>query len=173
MVGFAQDVRFNFAVDQNFAKFRTYKWVQIQRADKLDPLLDQQLRTIVELELTKRHLTRTEGEKADLFLAYQASIGQERQFMSFNEWENGPGWSSKWFGGKGTRLKPGQRTTIQIGELDLDMYDVANKRLVWRAIASKTIDLDATPEEQQRNLKKVIIKLLSRYPPHEAAILEG
>ena len=54
-----------------------------------------------------------------------------------------------------------------LGNLDLDMYDSAKKELVWRGVASKTIDPKAKPEKQQKNmqLRRKFDKLLKNYPP--------
>ena len=59
----------------------------------------------------------------------------------------------------------GSTSTIYIGQLALDMYDSTNRDLVWRGVASKTIDPKAKPEKQQKNLAKAIKKLLKNYPP--------
>jgi hypothetical protein len=45
------------------------------------------------------------------------------------------------------------------------MYDSAKKELVWRGVASKTIDPKAKPEKQQNNITKAVDKLLKNYPP--------
>jgi hypothetical protein len=45
------------------------------------------------------------------------------------------------------------------------MYDSANKDLVWRGVASKTLDPKAKPEKQQKNLDKAMAKLFKNYPP--------
>jgi hypothetical protein len=58
-------------------------------------------------------------------------------------------------------------STIQIGTLDIDMYDQAAKQLVWRGTASKTIDPKAKPEKRQKNLAKAMKKLFKNYPPQK------
>jgi Domain of unknown function (DUF4136) len=58
-------------------------------------------------------------------------------------------------------------STIRTGQLDLDMYDSANKRLVWRGTVSKTLDPNAKPEKRQKNLDKAVAKLLKNYPPQK------
>jgi hypothetical protein len=55
--------------------------------------------------------------------------------------------------------------TIYIGQLDLDMYDSANQRLVWRGTVAKTIDQNAKPDKRQKNIAKAVEKLLKNYPP--------
>jgi hypothetical protein len=56
-------------------------------------------------------------------------------------------------------------STIYIGQLDLDMYDAPKKTLVWRGVASKTIDTKAKPDKRQKNIEKGVAKLLKNYPP--------
>ena len=167
ITGFAQDVRYNFAQGEDFSKYKTYKWVQIKGADQLDQLADQQLKSAVDAELTKKGLERTDSDNADLLLGYQVGIGQEKQFNTFNTgWGYGPGWGPGWYGGGyGGGMSTTTTSTIQIGQLDLDMYDQAQKKLVWRGTVSKTIDPKAKPDKRQKNLQKAIAKLLKNYPP--------
>jgi uncharacterized protein DUF4136 len=165
--GFAQDVRFNFAAGQDFSKYKTYKWVQVKGSDKLNQLAEQQVMAAVESELIKKGLTRVDSDSADMFIAYQAAIGQEKQFTSFSsDFGYGPGWGRGWYGGgMGSSMTTGETSTIYIGQLGLDMYDSAKKELIWRGTASKTLDPKAKPEKQQKNLGKAVAKLLKNYPP--------
>jgi Domain of unknown function (DUF4136) len=77
--GLAQDVRYNYAAGQDFSKFKTYKWVQLKGADQLDQLTDQQLKSAIDAELAKKGLTKTDSDKADLYIGYQVSLSQEKQ----------------------------------------------------------------------------------------------
>lgn len=163
----AQDVRYNFDKETDFSKFKTYKWVEMKDAKKPDDLIDKQIRESIDAELAKKGLTKTDSENADLYVGYQAGIGTEKQFTSFNDsWGYGPGWyRGGWYGGGGGGMTTGQTSTIYIGQLALDMYDSAKKDLVWRGTASKTIDTKAKPEKRQKNLQKAMAKLLKNYPP--------
>ncbi|HEX8895654.1 MAG TPA: DUF4136 domain-containing protein [Terriglobales bacterium] len=51
------------------------------------------------------------------------------------------------------------------GELAVHMYDAAKHDLVWRGVASKALDPRANPEKRQKNLNKVVAKLMKNYPP--------
>ena len=62
-------------------------------------------------------------------------------------------------------MTTGQTSTIYVGQIALDMYDSANKDLVWRGLGSKTIDQKAKPDKQQKNLTKTVTKMLKNYPP--------
>jgi hypothetical protein len=56
-------------------------------------------------------------------------------------------------------------STINVGSLNLDMYDVALRKQVWRGEATKTIDPPKDPAKLQKNINKAMAKLLKNYPP--------
>jgi hypothetical protein len=62
-------------------------------------------------------------------------------------------------------MTTGQTSTIFIGQLALDMYASSPQSLVWRGVVSKTLDTEAKPDKQQKNLTKSVAKLLKNYPP--------
>ncbi|HEV8412127.1 MAG TPA: DUF4136 domain-containing protein [Bryobacteraceae bacterium] len=162
---FAQDVRYNFAGDVDFSKYKTFKWVQIKGADQIDQITDGQIKSAVTAELAKKGLSRTEAETADLFVGYQVSLGQEKEVTTFdNGWGYGPGWG-RGYGYGGGGFSTSTTSTITIGQVDLDIYDAAAKKLVWRGTASKTLDMKAKPEKREKNLRKGVEKLLKNYPP--------
>jgi len=167
----AQDVRYNFDRSADFSKYKTYKWVDIKGGVPLDQLRDQQVKSAIDAELSKKGLVRTEGD-ADLYVAYQAALNQEKQFTSFSSgfgpgWGYGPGWGHGWGYGGGfqSSTTTGSTTTIHVGALGLDIYDASRHNLIWRGEASKTLDAKAKPEKQQKNLQKAVAKLLKKYPP--------
>jgi len=163
---FAQDVRYNFDQQANFAAFKTYKWVAIKGATQLSELVDRQIKAAVDAELATKGLTKSESDTADLFIGYQAGVGQEKEYTSFDSgWGYGPGYRGGWYGGGGGGITTGTTSTIYIGQLALDMYATSPKALVWRGAASKTLDPKAKPEKQEKNLKKAVTKLLKNYPP--------
>jgi hypothetical protein len=164
---FSQDVRYNFDKNTDFSRFKTYKWVVLKDAAKVNDIMDKNIRDAIDAELSTKGLTKVDQDNADLYVGYQAAVGQEKQFTSYNSgWGPGGGWyGGGWYGGGGMSTTTGQTSTIYVGQLALDMYDSANKDLVWRGVASKTIDPKAKPEKQQKNLTKAVKKLLKNYPP--------
>jgi hypothetical protein len=164
-----QDVRYNFDKNTDFSRFKTYKWVALKDAAKLDDLLDKQIVSAFDAALATKGLSKVTGDTADLFVGYQAAVGQEKQFTSYStDWGYGGGWyRGGWYGPGGSSSTTGQTSTIYVGQLALDMYDSANKDLVWRGLASKTINPKAKPDKQEKNLSKAIQKLLKNYPPEK------
>jgi len=165
----AQDVRYNFAQDVDFSKYKTYKWVEAKGADQINSLTQKQILAAIDTELAKKGLQKTDSDTADLYIDTQTAVGTEKQFTSYNTgWGYGPGWGGGWYGyggGMSSSTTYGSTSTIYVGQLGLDMYDSAKKDLVWRGVASKTIDPKAKPEKQQKNITKAVTKLLKNYPP--------
>ena len=172
----AQDVRYTFDNNADFSKFKTYKWVFIKDAAtrdaaKVEDFLDKQIKDAVDAELAKKGLTKTDADTADLYVGYLAGIGTEIQFGSYNSgWGYGPGWSgSGWYRGGGGMTTGPNFYGIYVGQFAVDMNDSRSHTLVWRGVASKTIDPKAKPDEEQKNLAKAVAKLLKDYPPQPPA----
>jgi hypothetical protein len=164
----AQDVRYDFDKEKDFSKYKTYKWVQIKDADQPDQLTANRIISAVDAELATKGMTKTEDEKADLYIGYQTALRSEKEFTSYNTgWGYGPGWGRGWYGygGMATTTTYGSTSTVYIGQLDLSMYDSATKQLVWRGVASKTLDPKAKPEKKDKNVIKAVQKLLKNFPP--------
>jgi hypothetical protein len=164
----AQDVRYDFDRDTDFAKFKTYKWVPIKGADAPDDLTAKQIAAAVDDALATKGLTKTDSDSADLYVGYQTAVGTEKQYTSYNTgWGYGPGWGRGWYGygGMSTGTTYGSTSTIYTGQLDVSMYDSTHKQLVWRGVASKTLDPKAKPDKKQKNINKAVEKLLKNYPP--------
>jgi hypothetical protein len=156
VVAKGQDVKYNFMPGTDFSKYHTYKWVAIEGASHPNQIMDQEIKQAVDSQLTSKGMTKTDGEKADLYVGYQIAVDQERQW---NAWGTGRGFG----GGMGSATS----STISIGTLVLDMYDPGTKQLVWTGNATKTIDPSSNQEKNMKNLNKAMEKLLKNYPPKQ------
>jgi hypothetical protein len=154
----AQDVNINYVPGTDFSKYKTYKWVEIQGAEKPDQIVDTQIKGAIDKVLGGKGFTKATGDTADLFIGYQVAVNQERQW---NTYSTGGYGAWRYGGGMGTATS----TTIQIGTIALDMYDSAAKELVWKGQASKTLSGEKDPEKRQKNLDKAMAKLLKDFPP--------
>jgi hypothetical protein len=152
----AQDVTYNAMPGTDFSKFKTYKWVKVEGGMHPDQIVEQQIIQAIDAQLASKGLTKTDDEKADLYVDYQVAVNQERQW---NAYGGGMGW--RMGGGMSTATS----STINIGTLGLDMYDSAAKQLVWRGSATKTLDENPKPQKRQKNIEKAVTKLLKNYPP--------
>jgi hypothetical protein len=152
----AQDVKYNFMPGTDFSKYHTYKWVAIEGASHPNQIMDQEIKQAVDSQLASKGLTKTDGEKADLFVGYQVAVDQEKQW---NAWGTGRGFG----GGMGSATS----STINVGTFVLDMYDPGSKQLVWTGNATKAIDPSSNQEKNMERLNKAMAKLLKNYPPKQ------
>jgi hypothetical protein len=129
-------------------------------------LTAKQIQSAIDADLATKGLTKTDAETADLYIGYQTAIGQEKEFTSYNTgWGYGPGWGGGWYGGGGSTTTYGSTSTVYVGQLDVSIYDAPKKQLVWRGLATKTLDPKAKPEKKQKNITKAVAKLLKNFPP--------
>jgi hypothetical protein len=150
----AQDVAFNFMPGTDFSKYHTYKWVSIEGGAHPNQIMDQEIKQAIDSQLASRGMTKTDSDKADLYIGYQVAVDQEKQW---NAWGTGRG-----FGGG---MASATSSTISNGTLVLDMYDPGTKQLVWTGRATKTLDPGSNQEKNMKNLDKAMAKLLKNYPP--------
>ena len=161
VAAYAQEVHFDYDRSAHFGTYKTYQWVNYQEVQVGDQILDQDIKRAVDAQLAGKGLRRVESS-GDLLVGYQAAISQEKEFNSFGGW-GGPGLWSGPFGGWGNTHVTS--STIDVGKLVIGLFDPANKQLVWRGSASKTLDIKKDPDKNYRTLEKAMAKLFRTYPP--------
>ena len=152
----AQSVTYNFAPGVNFSKYHTYKWVTIPGSRYPDQIVDQQIKLAIDQQLAAKGFVKSDSGTADLDVAYQTSVTRQRQWNTFG---SGGGW--RMGGGMATATS----STIQTGTLAVDFYDPAQKQLIWRGSATKTLNPPKDPVKRQQKLDKAVAKLLKNFPP--------
>ena len=156
MATMGQDVRYNYMPGTDFSKYHTYKWVTIEGGAHPNQIVDAEIKQAVDSQLASKGLTKTDSDKADLYVGYQIAIDKEKQWNAYSM--GGPRW-----GGMGSATS----STISNGTLVLDMYDPTTKQLVWTGNATKTLDPSGNQEKNQKNLDQAMQKLLKNYPPKQ------
>jgi len=161
---FAQDVSFNFDQTVDFTKYKTYHWEKHPNSADIDQLTVTQLATAFDAELARKGLKRMEQGATDLAIVFQLAVKNEKELTTFSSgYGMGPGWGGSWYGGSGTTTT--SVNNITVGTVALDVYDASSKKLVWRGVATKTLDTGAKPDKRQKNMAKGAAKLLKNYPP--------
>lgn len=159
----AQEIRFNYVQGTDFSKYKTYKWVRIPKAQYPNSILDEQIMRAIDAQLALKGLTKTE-DNPDLYITYQAAINQEKQWNSYSTGGDYWGWGG-WGGWGGMSTTHTTSSTINIGTLSCDIYDVAEKKQIWRGDATKTLGSGKDPRKVEKNLNKAMAKLFKKYPP--------
>ena len=153
IVAAGQDVRHNSMPGVDFSKYHTYKWIDIEGGAHPNQIVDAEIKQSVDTQLASKGLTKTDTDKADLYVGYQIAVDKEKQW---NAWGTGRGFG----GGMGSATQ----STINVGSFVLDMYDPTTKQLVWTGTATKAIEPSSNQEKNQKNLNKAMQKLLKYYP---------
>ena len=160
---FAQSVRYNAAPGTNFSQYKTYKWVRIENSQYPNDLIDQQIKASIDRQLASKGLSKVE-DNPDLVVVYQAAVNQEKQWNAYSS--GGSYWGyGGWGGWGGMETTTATSQTINIGTLNVDMYDVGTKKQVWRGEATKTLGNPKSPEKINKNIDKAMAKLMKNYPP--------
>ena len=154
----AQEVTYNFDRDTDFSKFITYKWVDIKSVRQVDYITTEQIIAVIDAELAKKGLLKTDSDYADLYIGYQTALSRQTLWMAYHDgWGYGPGWG----GGLATIAD----ASIYAGQLDLDMYAAREKKLVWSGAVSNAFDLMLNLDRSETKIQKSVEKLLQNYPP--------
>ena len=162
---YGQDVHYNYDRSANFATYKTYQWVEIPGGSVPDQLIHQAIKRAVDEQLAQKGLTKVDNN-ADLYIGYQFVLNLEKSVSLWDTGGGGPGWGfDPWGGGRNVQ---GETSTIPVGILLMDLYEVGRKQLVWRGDAVKKIDLKKDPNKNYKNLQKVMAKLFKNYPPQSS-----
>jgi len=164
----AQDIKYNFMPGTDFTKYKTYRWARVPNVQYPDQIIDNQITQAIDAQLALKGLSKGNGETADLVVTYQAAVSQEKQWNSFSSGDGG-GWGyGRWggwggYGGMSTTTTTSE--TINIGSLDVDIYDAAAKNQIWKGQATKTLGSGKDPAKVNKNINKAMEKLFKKYPP--------
>jgi hypothetical protein len=154
---FAQDVTYDYDKTADFSRLKTYAWAQ--GASVNDELNHKRIIAAVEAQLAAKGFTKVEAsENPDVLVAYSARFGRDVQVTGYST-----GWG-------GTRWGPGRTGSARVeetvtGALSVDIVDAKTKSILWRGIARKDLDVDASPEKRNKNINKAMEKLFKNYPP--------
>lgn len=159
----AQDIKYNYLPGTDFSKYKTYKWVQAPNQDYSNSILDSQIKQAIESQLALKGLSKND-QNPDLYIIYQVAVNQEKQWNSYSTGGDAWGWGG-WRGWGGMATTTTTSQTINIGHLNVDMYDTGTKKQVWRGEASKTLGSGKDPEKVTKNINKAMTKLFKKFPP--------
>ena len=69
------------------------------------------------------------------------------------------------YGGVGMGTSTTTAREVPVGTLIIDVVDAKEKKLVWQAVASDTIDTNARADERDYRIKKAMEKIFAGFPP--------
>lgn len=151
----AQNITFDFDKTANFAGFKTYAWTRGTVVN--DALNHKRIVSAIDTQLVQRGLAQVESG-SDILVAYHASFDRDLQVNGF-----ATGWGPYRFGPSASGYARTEQ--ILVGTLAVDIVDARTKTIVWRGVASKDINVNAKPQERDKNINRAAAKLFKNYPP--------
>jgi len=155
---FAGDVSTDYDHKVNFSKYKTYTWIHPPMIG--DPLMRQRAEEAVNRELQKKGFRMAaDPDKADLGVVVNAATKEKHALKTF--YDGFPaGWTWNGWGTATTTV-----TTYDVGTLVVDLFDNANKRVVWRGVATET--LSGELQKNTKRINKAVAEMFEHLPPKE------
>ncbi len=163
--GVAQKVRVDYEHGNDFAKYKTYKWVKFKENPDVNQIVDQRIIAAIDAAMTKEGLSKSDSNP-DLLIGYQAVLTQQQQLTTYSS--GGPGWGygARWgYGWGGSSISTTTSNTVNNGTLVVDLMDPKQEKLVFRGIGTDT--LSDKPEKNAQKIKKAVTKIFEKYPPKD------
>jgi hypothetical protein len=150
----AQDVNYDYDRHANFAAYRTYTWVGGTTL-AADDLNHARIVAAVDRELAAKGLAQEDSTaNPDVQVLYLVGLRQDLEFNGYDNRLAVPDGGASW-----ARVEP-----VPVGTLAVEIIDAKSHALVWRAAATKDLDLGQSPERWERNLNKAVEKMFKHYP---------
>lgn len=136
----------------DFADYRIFAWVGVDRANPPSEWVDKLVRTAVEQELMAKGYQKANGTKADFLVAYDTAL-EERTV-----------WQPVITGTGIVALQNVCRYTYREGTLTIDFIDSRSGQAIWRGCA---IDMVSDRSDAERKIKPAVKQILERFPPKQ------
>jgi hypothetical protein len=151
----AQEVTYDFDKSADFSQLHSYIWVRGTTVS--DELNHKRIVAAIDQQLAAKGLRKADGKaNADAYVAYHAAFSRDLEI-------NASGWGGYRFGP--ARSGSARVEEIVVGTLVVDIIDAKTGTILWRGIASKELDLQASPEKRDKNINNAAEKLFKKYPP--------
>jgi len=153
-VAWAQDVHTSSMPGVNFSSFQTYYWAKTDAVPGND-ILNERIMAAVDRGMAQRGWTKAPEGQADLAVAANVSTNERQKLETFY---GGPGWGGWGWGGWGPTTTT-VRTYLE-GTLVVDLFDAANRKLVWRGVATDTVS--DNPQKNAEHIDKAVEKMFGK-----------
>jgi hypothetical protein len=154
----APRVSYDFDKAANFAHFKTFA-LKIGTSSR-DRLVDQRITAAMELELTRKGMTRNDAHP-DVFVITHLTFDANKDLTAYTTGSGPYGW--RWGGSWATAEI--SMTNVYVGTLIVDVIDAKRNELVWRGIGTKQVDRHSSSDTKDRSAATAVTKILESYPP--------
>ena len=151
----AQDVSYDFDKSADFSSLHNYTWVRGTPVNT--EISHKRVVEAIETQLAAKGLHQADGRaNADVLIAYHAVFARDLAIH---------GMSSGWGGYRLSRSGTARAEQVVVGTLVVELIDAKTGSTIWRGIATRDVDVQASPEKREKNINKAAEKLFKHYPP--------
>lgn len=160
----AQKVYIDYDHEAQLDKYKTFAFIPNPEGDlsQRSPLMHKRVLDALRAQIGS-NLTEA-ASNPDLAVTYHVTTKEETQLntSSMGGYGYGPGWGGGYYwGGSGWGSSTTTVSTYTIGTLVIDIYDVQQKRAIWRGTAQATVP--DNPEKGAKKIDKAIEKLAEKW----------
>jgi len=165
-------VKSDYDKEVDFSKYKTFEYYGwTEESDKILNRFDKErIESAFGAEFAKRGLQLVK-ENGDMVVSLFIVAEQKTSTTAYTNHYNmggygyGPGWG--WYGGYGGMGMGTSTTTYSeqdylVGTLVVDVFDKADKKLIWQSVGQKTVD--ENPSSPEKNIAKVATAIMKPFP---------
>ncbi len=166
--GSSIDIKHDYDRGRDFSTLKVYDWFQeptiipgnARTAMVRSGLVVKRIRDAVDSQLSAKGLMKDSSNPSFLIIKH---LGLDDK-INVTDWGYSYGSYGRYYGGAwgGRTIDVYQYTE---GTLILDFIDPRTKELIWRGVATGTVDRDRPREEREKRLNEAIAKILAKFPP--------
>jgi hypothetical protein len=150
---YAQKVETDFDHQYDFSQIHTFT-VKLGSVWN-NPLQQQRAKEDIVRDLTAKGWTEApEGANPDAVVVLHGATQQEK---SLDTWYSGGGW------GWGPGMSNTTVNTVNVGTMQVDIFDAKTKKMVFRGKASD--DISDKPDKNAKKIDKAVEKMFKDFPP--------
>jgi len=156
-------IKHDFDATNDFSQYSSYGWYdgqQLNDALSQNPLVKKRVQASTDKVLQAKGFQLIEGGNPSFVMVVHAGVQEKMQITSSGGMY---GWYDPRFGPYGA----GTQSDVYYydeGTLIFDIIDVAKKELVWRGMATSTLQ-DLSAEKQQQFFDDIAHQVLDSFPP--------
>jgi Domain of unknown function (DUF4136) len=148
----AQEITCDYS-QADFAHLKTYAWAGGHRV--ADELVNQSIVDSIDAQLVAKGLTKVSPEEQpDLLVSYDLVFDQDVRGMGFKD------------GLRNLHGRSGSKYVLT-GMLVINLFASDTGAMLWRGMATGSLDSNANPEKKDKTVHEVVQKIFRNYPPKE------
>ncbi|MEE4271319.1 MAG: DUF4136 domain-containing protein [Thermoanaerobaculales bacterium] len=159
----AQKVTIDYAHDYDFDALETFMYVDTEESNMSNPMMHDRIVGMIKAKLKAGGAVET-SENPDAFITYHITTAEKTNYTTTSfgyggYWGGWGGYGRYGYGGYGPGMASSTTTARNYteGTLIFDLYDAAEKKMIWRATGTVTVKDD--PDKQAKQVEKILNKI--------------